>query len=88
MNGDNKEIVLALHELAKEVAVLKEKHDSMESYIFKDLRPDIAKLCKRVENCMNKSVDERHRDLKWMIALMISFIIGAFGWILLFLKMM
>ena len=86
MNGDTKEIVGAIHELAKEVAVLKERHESMESYIFKDLRPDIEKLCKRVENCMNKSVDERQRDLKWAIALSLTFCSSIVGWMLVLLK--
>lgn len=88
MNGDNKEIVTALHELAKEVAVLKEKHEGMEAYIFKELKVDIEKLCARVEKCMDKSVDERHRDLKWMIALLTSAVLGMLGWVCFFLKMM
>lgn len=88
MNGDTKEIVAALHELAKEVGILQTKHENMEAYIYNELKNDIEKLCKRVEKCMDKSVEDRHRDFKWMIALMISFIVGTFGWILLFLKMM
>ena len=86
MNGDTKEIVGAIHELAKEVAVLKEKHESMEAYIFKELKIDIEKLCGKVEDCMGKSVDERHRDLKWMVTQTATLIIATVGWIAFFVK--
>ena len=87
MNGETKEIVDAIHKLGKEVAVLKGKHESMEKYIFKDLKPDIEKLCKRVEKCMNKSVDERNRDFKWAIALSLTLCSSIVGWMLAFFKM-
>ena len=86
MNGETKEIVAAIHDLATEVAVLKGKHENMEKYIFKDLRPDIEKLCKRVEKCMDKSVDERHRDLKWMVTQTATLTIATVGWIAFFVK--
>lgn len=80
MNGDTKEIVDALHELAKEVGILKTEHTNLKGYIYNDLKVDIEKLCGRVENCMNKSVDERQRDLKWMVAQIATLLIGAVGW--------
>ena len=86
MNGDTKEIVDAIHGLAKEVGILKSKHANLEGYIYKDLKVDIEKLCTRVENCMEKSVDERHRDLKWMVTQTATLIIATIGWIAFFLK--
>ena len=86
MNGETKEIVGAIHELAKEVAVLKEKNESLESYIFKELKVDIEKLCSKVEDCMGKSIDERQRDLKWMITQTLTILIGTIGWIAFLLK--
>lgn len=86
MNGETKEIVGAIHELAKEVAVLKEKNESLEAYIFKELKVDIEKLCDKVENCMEKAVDERHRDLKWMATQTATLIIATVGWIAFFVK--
>lgn len=87
MNGETKEIVAAIHELATEVGILKTKHDSMEAYIYKELKVDIEKLCGRVEKCMNKSVDERNRDFKWAIVLSLTLCSSIVGWMLAFFKM-
>ena len=86
MNGDTKEIVGAIHELATEVGILKTKHANMEAYIYKELKVDIEKLCDRVEECVDKSVDERQRDLKWMVSQTVTLIIATVGWIAFFLK--
>jgi len=87
VNGSEiKEIIDAISELKSEVAVLREKHESLSKYIFNDLKSEIEKLCVRVEKCMNESARARNRDLKWMIGLMITFIIGAVGWIVVLLK--
>ena len=87
MNGSEiKEIIDAISELKSEVAVLREKHESLSKYIFNDLKSEIERLCVRVEKCMNESARARNRDLKWMIGLMITFIIGAVGWIVVLLK--
>ena len=86
MNGDTKEIVDAIHELAKEVGILKTKHANLEGYIYKDLKINIEKLCTRVENCMDKTTDMRHTDLKWMVAQMITLVIATLGWIAFLLK--
>ena len=80
MNGDTKEIVGAIHELAKEVGILKTEHTNLKDYIYEELKKDIEKLCSKVENCMNKSADERQRDLKWMVAQIATLLIGAVGW--------
>lgn len=86
MNGETKEIVAAIHELDKKVVALKEKNENLEAYIFKELKADIEKLCSKVEECMGKSIDERQRDLKWMIAQMTTILVGAIGWIAFLLK--
>jgi len=43
-------------------------------------------LCGQVEKCMNESARARNRDLKWMVGLMISFVIGVIGWVVVLLK--
>ena len=86
MNGDTKEIVAAIHELDKKVVALKEKNENLEAYVFKELKNDIEKLCSKVEECMGKSIDERQRDLKWAIALSLTFCSSIVGWMLVFLK--
>ena len=87
MNGDEiKEIINAISELKSEIAVLREKNESLSKYIYNDLKSEIAQLRTRVEKCMNESARARNRDLKWMIGLMISFVIGTIGWVVVLLK--
>lgn len=87
MNGSEiKEIINAISELKSEVAVLREKNENLSKYIFNDLRGEIERLRICVEKCMNESARARNRDLKWMIGLMISFIIGMIGWVVVLLK--
>jgi len=84
--GEIKEIINAISELKSEIAVLREKNESLSKYIYNDLKSEIAQLRTRVEKCMNESARARNRDLKWMVGLMITFIIGAVGWIVVLLK--
>jgi len=87
VNGSEiKEIINAISELKSEVAVLREKNENLSKYIFNDLRGEIERLRICVEKCMNESARARNRDLKWMIGLMISFIIGMIGWVVVLLK--
>ena len=84
--GEIKEIINAISELKSEIAVLREKNESLSKYIYNDLKSEIAQLRIRVEKCMNESARARNRDLKWMIGLMISFVIGTIGWVVVLLK--
>ena len=84
--GEIKEIINAISELKSEIAVLREKNESLSKYIYNDLKSEIAQLRTRVEKCMNESARARNRDLKWMIGLMISFVIGTIGWVVVLLK--
>jgi len=49
-NGDKMEILKAIEELKIEVAVLKTKEEGVENYMYKELKPDIALLCKKTES--------------------------------------
>lgn len=49
-NGDKLEILDAIGKLKTEVAVLKSKQEGVEKYIYKDLKPNIALLCKKTES--------------------------------------
>ncbi|RLC82267.1 MAG: hypothetical protein DRI61_02700 [Chloroflexi bacterium] len=84
--GEIKEIINAISELKSEVAVLREKNESLSKYIFNDLKSEIERLRMCVEKCMNESARARNRDLKWMIGLIITFIIGMISWIVVLLK--
>ena len=63
------------------IARLEEKHEHLESYIFKDLKQDIERLCNKVTNCMEKAEECSRRNLKWMVATLLSLTVGSFGWI-------
>ncbi|MCK4529309.1 hypothetical protein KAW18_18250 [candidate division WOR-3 bacterium] len=77
---DKEEIIKAIGSLKAEIAVLKEKHEHTEAYIFKELKPDIEKLCDKVEGCMLKAEECYHKNFKWMVATLLGFILAAFGW--------
>lgn len=77
------EIIKVIGDLREDVAGLKEKYEGMSNYIFRDLKPDIDKLCTKIENCMDECY---HKNLKWMIGTTISFIVAVFGWLILLLK--
>lgn len=82
MNGAEKEEILVA------IAKLEEKNEHLELYIFKDLKPDIERLCKKVELCAEKTEDCYHKNLRWMIATLVAFIAAVFGWIGLLVKVM
>ena len=81
MNGEDKEeIIKAIGSLRKDIAVLRTNEEHMRSYIYKDLKPDIERLCKKVENCMANAEECYHKNIKWMAATIISAIVAMFGW--------
>jgi len=49
-NGDKVEILKAIEELKIEVAILKTKQEGVENYMYKELKPDMAQLCKKMES--------------------------------------
>ena len=63
------------------IAHLEEKHEHLESYIFKDLKKDIERLCNKVTDCMEKAEECSRRNFKWMVATLISVTAGSLGWI-------
>jgi len=78
---DKEEIIKAIGGLKKDIAVLQEKNEQMEKYIFTDLKPDIENLCDKFESCMEKSNEGYHKNFKWMVATMFTVIIAAMGWL-------
>lgn len=88
MNGQEKtEIIEAIGELKGEIKVLNTKYDSLSSYMFKDLKGEIEKMCDKVDTCMTKAQKwnteietYRHSNFKWMVTTMISFVVAALGW--------
>jgi len=77
----NKEVINAIGDLKEDMVMLKEKYENLSNYIFRDLKPDIEKLCDKVENSMIKNEEGYHKNLRWMIATLIAFIAAVFGWI-------
>jgi len=84
MDGDKEEIIKAIGSVKSDIAVLKEKNEQMENYIFKDLKPEIEKICGKVESCMEKAdkytQDHIRENFKWMITIIATVAIGAVGW--------
>jgi len=76
MESEDKEEILVA------IARLEEKNEHLEGYIYKELKPDIEKLCNKVESCMKKADECYHKNFKWMVttaittAIAISCIIG------------
>ena len=66
---DKQEILVA-------IARLEEKNEHLESYIYKELKPDIAKLCSRVEKCTKNAAECYNKNLKWMVATLVTSIIA------------
>ena len=75
MNGSEESKILVA------IAELKRDSKHLEDYIYKEMKPDIEKLCKKVTNCMEKAEECSRRNLKWMIATLISITAGSLGWI-------
>lgn len=83
---DGKELINAIGGLKEDIAALKEKYENLSNYIFRDLKPDIEKLCNKIENDVLKTEEYYHKNLRWMIATMITFIAAVFGWVGLLMK--
>ena len=91
MDNDKEEIIKAIGSVKGDIKVLKEKNDQTEKYIFKDLKPEIeklcdkvdaeiGKLCNKVDACMEKSEECHRKNFKWMVTTMFTFAIGSIGW--------
>lgn len=78
---DKEEIIRAIGSLKRDIAVLQEKNEQTEKYIFKDLKPDIENLCDKVESCMEKADECYHKNFKWMVATLLTVIVAMMGWI-------
>lgn len=66
MNGTEESKILVA------IARLQEKQEHLETYVFKDLKADIEKLCSEVTQCMEKAEDCSRRNFKWAVATIIS----------------
>ena len=77
---DKEEIIRAIGKLERKIAVLQEKEEHTRGYIDTDLKPDIEKLCEKVENCMASAEECYQRNVKWMAATIVSVVIALFGW--------
>lgn len=75
MNGTEESAILVA------IAELKVKNEHLELYIYKELKPDIERLCDKVTNCMEKAEECSRRNLKWVVATLISVTAGSLGWI-------
>lgn len=75
------DILIVLGEVKKDVAVLNERYDNMEGYIFHDLKPDIERLCAKVEQCTARTAEGYNTNLKWMITALLTSIVAIAGWI-------
>lgn len=64
------EILVAIAELKRDT-----KH--LEDYIYDELKPDIQKLCDRVEACTVNAAECYTKNLKWIVTTAIALIIGA-----------
>lgn len=79
MNGTEESKILVA------IARLEEKHEHLETYIFKDLKADIERLCNKVTECMEKAEECSRRNLKWMVGCLISVVAASLGWAAFFL---
>lgn len=79
MNGQEESAILVA------IAELKVKNEHLESYIYKELKPDIEKLCNKVTECMEKAEECSRRNLKWMVGCLISVVAASLGWAAFFL---
>ena len=67
---DKQEILVAIAELKRD-----SKH--LEDYIYKELKPDIEKLCERIEVCTENAAECYTKNLKWMITTLVASIIAV-----------
>ena len=75
MNGSEESRILVA------IAELKRDSKHLEDYIYKEMKPDIEHLCNKVTNCMEKAEECSRRNIKWMVATLLSITAGSFGWI-------
>ena len=68
--GEKEEILVAIAELKRD-----SKH--LEDYIYKELKPDIEKLCNRIETCTKNVAECYSKNLKWVVATTITSIIAV-----------
>lgn len=78
--NDKEEIIKAIGKLEKKIAVLQEKEEHMRDYIYKDLKPDIERLCRKIETCMENAEKCYHKNIKWMAIALINAVVALFGW--------
>ena len=64
------EILIAIAELKRD-----SKH--LEDYIYEELKPDIEKLCDKVEKCTKNAAECYTKNLKWMMTTLITSIIAV-----------
>ena len=62
------------------IAELKLKNEHLEKYIYKELKPDIEKLCAKFDDCTKKTEECYRKNLRWMIATLLAFIAAILGW--------
>ena len=75
MNGtDESKILVAIAELKRD-----SKH--LEDYIYKEMKPDIERLCNKVTKCMEKAEECSRRNFKWAVATLISITAASIGWL-------
>ena len=73
---DKGEIIKAIGELKSEVAVLKTNYEHMSKYIFRDLKPELEKLCDKVSECVSEGADEYRKSFQWIVATLLTAIIA------------
>lgn len=71
------EIINSIGELKGEVVGLKRDYKHLDDYMFMELKPDIEKLCKRVELCTKNAAECYSKNLKWMVATLLLAIIAV-----------
>ena len=64
-------------EILVALAELKVKNEHLENYIYEELKPDIEKLCNKVEKCTKNAAECYNQNLKWMVATLLLSIIAV-----------
>ena len=67
-------------EIIAAIARLEVKNDHLEGYIYKELKPHIQNLCNKIEDCVEKSEECYHKNLRWMVATLLAFVAAVLGW--------
>ena len=82
MEGKEKEEILTA------IARLEVKNEHLERYIYKELKPHIQNLCDKIEDCVEKSEECYHKNLRWMIATLLTSVTAILGWACVIVKVM